>query len=120
MSWTVEFHDEFFIEYKELPLKIQKKIAEYGILLENEGSTLGRPKVDTLNDSAYPNMKELRYDCHSGSWRIAFAFDPRRCAILLVAGDKSGTSETKFYKKLIRKADERYTKHLQTLETKVG
>jgi len=47
-----------------------------------------------------------------GEWRVAFAFDPRRKAILLVAGDKSGESEKRFYRELIRKADERFDAHL--------
>jgi hypothetical protein len=56
---------------------------------------------------------------HNGVWRTAFAFDPERKAILLVAGDKSGTSQKRFYKQLIKKADERFTEHLEQLkETK--
>jgi hypothetical protein len=51
-------------------------------------------------------MKELRFSAADGEWRVAFAFDPRRSAILLVAGDKSGGSERRFYRQLIRKADE--------------
>jgi hypothetical protein len=69
---------------------------------------LGRPDVDTLDGSHYANMKELRFRADGGVWRVAFAFDPRRNAILLVAGNKSGVSETKFYKRLIDKADKRY------------
>lgn len=65
---------------------------------------MGRPRVDTLNGSKRANMKELRFDAADGVWRIAFAFDPKRKAILLVAGDKSGVSEKKFYKALIAKA----------------
>lgn len=61
-------------------------------------------------------MKELRFDASDGVWRVAFAFDPERHAILLVAGDKSGTSEKRFYKQLIKKADERFGDHLKRLE----
>ncbi len=77
-----------------------------------------RPDVDTLKDSDYANMKELRFRADGGVWRVAFAFDPRRNAILLIAGDKSGVSESKFYKRLIDKADKRYKEHLETLESK--
>ena len=49
-------------------------------------------------------------------WRLAFAFDPKRSAILLVAGDKSGVSEKRFYKKLIATADERFDAHLARLK----
>jgi hypothetical protein len=57
-------------------------------------------------------MKELRFGAVGGEWRVAFAFDTRRRAILLVAGDKSGINERRFYRELIRKADERFDAHL--------
>jgi hypothetical protein len=60
-------------------------------------------------------MKELRFSAAEGEWRAAFAFDPRRKAILLVAGDKSGVSEKRFYRELIRKADYRFDAHLARL-----
>jgi hypothetical protein len=60
-------------------------------------------------------MKELRFDAAGGVWRIAFAFDPKRRAILLVAGDKSGGSEKRFYRELIRKADQRFDAHLSRI-----
>ncbi len=63
-------------------------------------------------------MKELRFDAADGVWRVAFAFDPKRKAILLVAGDKSGVSERKFYKRLIVKADDRFDAHLACLKQK--
>ena len=61
-------------------------------------------------------MKELRFDAADGVWRVAFAFDPIRGAILLVCGDKSGGGEKKFYKRLIGRADERFDKHLARLQ----
>jgi hypothetical protein len=73
---------------------------------------LGRPRVDTLNGSRHANMKELRFSAADGEWRVAFAFDPGRKAILLVAGDKSGGSEKRFYRELIKKADERFNAHI--------
>jgi hypothetical protein len=57
-------------------------------------------------------MKELRFSAADREWRVAFAFDPKRKAILLVAADKSGGSEKRFYRELIRKADERFDAHL--------
>jgi hypothetical protein len=60
-------------------------------------------------------MKELRFTAADGVWRIAFAFDPNRKAILLVAGDKSGGSERRFYRELIRTADQRFDAHLSRL-----
>jgi len=72
--------------------------------------------VDTLKGSKHANMKELRFDAAAGVWRVAFAFGPRRQAILLVGGDKAGVSEKRFYKQLIAKADMRYTAHLARLK----
>jgi hypothetical protein len=60
-------------------------------------------------------MKELRFRASGGVWRVAFAFDPERDAILLVAGDKSGGSEKTFCRRLIEKADKRYKEHLEDL-----
>ena len=85
-------------------------------VLQEFGPQLGRPRVDTLKGSRHANMKELRFSAADGEWRVAFAFDPRRKAILLVAGDKSGGSEKRFYRELIRKADERFDAHL----TRIG
>jgi hypothetical protein len=61
-------------------------------------------------------MKELRFAAADGEWRVAFAFDIKRRAVLLVAGDKSGGSEKRFYRELIRKADERFDAHLVRLK----
>jgi hypothetical protein len=85
-------------------------------LLAQFGPQLGRPRVDTLKGSKHTNMKELRFDAADGAWRVAFAFDPRRRAILLVAGDKSGGGEKRFYRRLITKADARYDAHLANLK----
>ena len=84
-------------------------------LLEQFGPQLKRPRADTLNDSRNANMKELRFGAADGEWRVAFAFDTKRKAILLVAGDKSGVSEKQFYRELIRKADDRFDAHLARL-----
>ncbi len=69
-----------------------------------------------MKGSDYANMKELRFKAADGEWRVAFAFDPKRRAILLIAGDKTGVSEKKFYKRLIAKADARYERHLERLK----
>ena len=58
-------------------------------------------------------MKELRFTADNGVWRVAYAFDPKRQAIMLVAGDKSGVSQKRFYKNLIKKADQRFDVHLK-------
>ena len=84
-------------------------------MLEHSGPELGRPLADTLKGSRHPNMKELRFNWDKEVWRIAFAFDPKRRAILLTAGDKSGADQKRFYKKLIAKADERFDQHLNAV-----
>jgi hypothetical protein len=116
VSWAIEIADEFGQELEALDEDVQDQIAALSMLLSQFGPQLGRPRVDTLNGSRYSNMKELRFDAAGGVWRVAFAFDTRRRAILLVAGDKSGSSEKRFYRGLIRKADERFTAHLAKLK----
>lgn len=118
MSWVVEFGDEFDPVFDALPEAVRIELLAQARVLEQFGPTLGRPWVDTLKASHYANMKELRFDADGGVWRVAFAFDPKRKAILLVAGDKSGGGEKKFYKELIRKADERFGAHLARLKKK--
>jgi len=117
-GWIVEIGDEFLTEFKALDEQVRTEILAHSRLLQQFGPQLGRPRIDTLKDSCHANMKELRFDAGDGVWRVAFAFDPKRKAILLVAGDKSGVSQKKFYKRLIAKADDRYDAHLARLKQK--
>jgi|SRR5579862_7743830 len=116
MIWGVEIADELAAEWDQFPEDVQDEILAHGKVLEQFGPQLGRPRVDNLNGSKFSNMKELRFDAADGVWRVAFAFDPRRHAILLVAGDKSGVSQQRFYRQLIEKADARYKAHLAKLK----
>jgi hypothetical protein len=61
-------------------------------------------------------MKEMRFDAADGVWRVAFAFDTNRRAILPVAGDKAGGSEKRFYRDLVSKADARFDDHLSKIK----
>ncbi len=115
VAWEVEIDDEFKPEFFELHEDVQTEILALTMLLQEFGPQLGRPRVDTLNGSRYANMKELRFSVADGEWRVAFAFDTKRKAVLLVAGDKSGGGEKRFYRALIRKADERFDAHLARL-----
>src|SRR6266852_8116352 len=115
-TWGVLFHEEFEPEFDALPQDAQNELLAQAKLLQQFGPQLGRPRADTLNGSRHANMKELRFDAAGGVWRVAFAFDPRRQGILLVAGDKSGVSLGRFYEQLIAKADKRYTAHLARLK----
>lgn len=115
MKWEVSFHDEFDPEFAALSEAVQDEMLAHAKLLEQFGPQLGRPRVDTLKGSRHANMKELRFDAAGGVLRVAFAFDPKRKAVLLVAGDKSGGSEKRFYRQLIATADERFDGHLSRL-----
>jgi len=115
-TWIIEIGDEFEAEFDALDEDVQDEILALSCLLQRFGPRLGRPRVDTLNGSRHANLKELRLAAADGEWRVLFAFDPRRRAILLVAGDKSGVSEKRFYRSLIQKADERFDAHLARLQ----
>src|SRR5437762_12662466 len=108
--------DEFKPEFDALDQDVRREILALTRCLQQFGPQVGRPRVDTLNGSRHANIKELRFSAADGEWRVAFAFDTKRKAILLVAGDKSGVSEKRFYRDLIRKADERFDAHLARLK----
>ena len=120
MPWIVEFEDAFEAEFLAFDQEVQDALLAVARLLTDYGPRLGRPYADTLKGSKHANMKELRFEAMNGEWRAAFAFDPRRRAIVLVAGDKSGGSEKRFYKQLIAKADIRFSAHLARLRARDG
>ena len=99
-KWAVEYADDFVEEVEAYPKEVQWKIAALSLLLESFGPDLGRPKVDTLKGSKHSNMKELRFSVDQGVWRVAFAFDPKRKATLLNAGNKLGVSESRCYREM--------------------
>ncbi len=112
MNWKIEFHDEFEEEFDNLAETVRDAIFVKASLLEQIGPSLGRPHADTLNGSIHGNMKELRCKVNKANWRILFAFDPDRKAILLVAGNKTGANQKRFYEQLIARADERFNQYL--------
>lgn len=115
MAWEVEFEDAFETEFLAFDQEVQDALLAMARLLVDYGPQLGRPYADSLKGSKHPNMKELRFEALDGEWRAAFAFDPKRRGILLVAGDKSGVSQKRFYKQLVAKADRRFSAHLKKL-----
>jgi hypothetical protein len=117
---VVLFHDDFDPEFSALPEDVQDELLAHAKMLQTFGPALGRPWVDTLKGSRHPNMKELRFKTPDGVWRVAFAFDPRRHAILLVCGSKSGGSEKRFHREMIRIADNRLDDHLARIKNKRG
>ncbi|HLW91632.1 MAG TPA: type II toxin-antitoxin system RelE/ParE family toxin [Roseiarcus sp.] len=116
-AWPVAFHPTFLAEFDKLEESVQDELLAMTELLKVAGPWMKRPGADTLTGSKHANMKELRFDAAGGVWRVAYAFDPARKAILLVAGDKSGVSQKRFYRGLIAKADQRFDEHLAALRT---
>jgi hypothetical protein len=116
MAWTVIYHDDFLVEFAAFSEAVQDNVLTMAELLTLTGPALGRPHADTLTGSQHPNMKELRFRADDGVWRVAFAFDPQRRAIILVAGDKSGVAQARFYKRLIARADARFSAHLKSMK----
>jgi len=111
--WRVEYTDEFNTWWESLNESQQDALQASIEHLETAGPSLGRPHADTLKGSRHPNMKELRTQCAGTPLRTFFAFDPRRSAILLIGGDKTG--DKRFYDKMIPIADDLYDIHLKEL-----
>jgi len=111
--WEVEFTDEFEGWWVTLDADEQESLAASVELLRQLGPQLSRPHADTLQGSKHSNMKELRTQHRGRPLRTLFAFDPRRCAILLMGGDKTGDDQ--FYKHMIPLADRLYDEHLKQL-----
>jgi hypothetical protein len=118
VTWTVLLHPEFDPEFEELEEDVQDELLALMQMLSEYGPSLGRPHVDTLSGSKHTNLNELRFKASGGVWRVAFAFDPERQAVVLVAGDKSGVSQDRFYRALIKKAETRFDQWLSTLAPK--
>ena len=91
---------DFDPEFDALPDDVQNELRAHALLLEQFGPQRGRPRVDSLKGSRNANRKELRFDAAGGVWRVAFAFDPKRNAVLLIAGDKSGGGGKRLYRQL--------------------
>jgi len=117
MAWRVELDPALAKELDgigAIDAALRREILAHARLLEIFGPRLGRPHVDTLKGSRFRNMKELRFNFVGRPWRVLFAFDPRRTAVLLVAGDKGAV--TRWYDRNIPLAEARYRVHLRRLE----
>ena len=117
MSWNVELHKAFAEEFQQFNETIQDELLARIALFEDQGPQLARLYADTLYDSVHSNMKELRFTADEGVWRVAYAFDSERKAVLLVAADKAGSRKKRFYKNLIAVADRRFSEHLNNLRS---
>jgi hypothetical protein len=109
-EWGVVFDDDFQTEFNMYEAAVQDKILARAGLLRQFGPNLPRPYADTLEGSKFTNMKELRAPVGKQVWRIAYAFDPKRRAILLCAGNKEGGNK-RFYEELIAMAGARFGKY---------
>ena len=114
MEWTVVFHHEFSSWFDVQDKKLQDEMAANLKILGEDGPMLGRPRVDTVKGSMFDNMKELRIQFQGDPYRILFAFDSKRQAILLVGGCK--LSDKRWYKINVPIADKRFKEHLQKLQ----
>lgn len=114
MAWEVEYTDEFEEWWNSLDEEEQDSLRASVELLADLGPNLGRPHVDTVNGSRHSNMKELRTQHHGRPYRTFFAFDPRRTAILLIGGDKTG--DNRFYQRMIPQADALYDEYLEEIK----
>lgn len=109
--WKIIKTDTFGDWFTRQDNDAQSSVVEIITVLASYGPQLGRPYVDTIKDSRHPNMKELRIQSKGRPLRVLFAFDPKRNAVLLIGGDKTG--DKRFYKKLIPIADDVFDKYLE-------
>jgi len=115
VEWEIEYTDEFEAWWDGLTEEEQESVYAKVLLLRGHGPALPRPHADTVKGSRHPNMKELRAQHGGNPYRVFFAFDPRRAAILLIGGQKSA-NEARWYAEIIPVADRLYDEHLATLK----
>jgi|APFre7841882724_1041349.scaffolds.fasta_scaffold89033_2 hypothetical protein len=113
MSWDVEYTDEFGHWWADLSEEEQESVAASVRLLEERGPTLGFPHSSKIFGSKHTQMRELRTQHDGRPLRTLYAFDPRRSAILLVGGDKTG--DDRWYDVNVPVADRLYDEHLAQL-----
>jgi hypothetical protein len=114
VSWEVEFSDEFGHWWEDLDVSEQKSIDFTVSLLQAVGPTLRMPHSSGVEASRHPHMRELRIQHKGRPYRILYAFDIRRTAILLIGGDKTGND--RWYEEYVPRADAIYDEHLRELE----
>lgn len=113
-EWEVEYSDEFGLWWDSLTESEQDDVAAVVEVLRQVGPSLRRPLSGSIERSRYPNMKELVIQHAGDPYRVLYAFDPRRIAILLVGGNKTGND--RWYEEFVPQADRIYCDHLKALE----
>ena len=114
MPWDVEFTEEFQEWWNSLTEEQQDDVALSVRHLIEFGPALAFPYSSKITTSRYPQMRELRTQSGGRRLRTLYAFDPRRCAILLIGGDKTG--DDRWYEKFVPKADRIFERHLAELK----
>ncbi len=114
MEWEVGYTDEFGQWWETLGEAEQVDIAAVVELLELKGPRLPFPHSSGINGSTHAHMRELRIQHAGRSYRTFYAFDPRRVAILLLGGDKTGND--RWYVENVPLADKLYDEHLEAIE----
>jgi hypothetical protein len=112
-KWEVEYTDELGEWWSDLTEAEQESIDSSVRLLEERGPSLGFPHTSGIEGSEHPHMRELRVQHEGRPYRILYAFDPRRAAILLVGGDKTGND--RWYDVHVPIADKLYDTHIEML-----
>jgi hypothetical protein len=113
MACAVEYSDEFGGWWATLSESEQEDVAAYVTLLEERDVRLGFPHSSGVSGSRHSHMRELRVQSGGRPLRLFYAFDPRRMAILLIGGDKTG--DDRFYETFVPLADRLYDDHLEEL-----
>jgi hypothetical protein len=116
MAWEVEFSDEFGGWWEGLDAAEQKRVDFTVRLLQEVGPTLRMPHSSGIEMSRHTHMRELRIQHEGRPYRVLYAFDPRRTAILLIGGDKTGNN--RWYEEYVPRADAIYDQHLRKLGNK--
>ena len=111
--WEVEYTDELENWWRTLSEAEQISIDAIVHVLEVKGPNLGFPYSSGINGSRHEHMRELRIQHEGRPYRVLYAFDPRRCAILLIGGDKTGNE--RWYQVQVPIADRLYDEHLDEL-----
>jgi hypothetical protein len=111
--WEVEYTDEFGDWWNGLTEAEQESVDASVHLLEERGPQLGHPHSSGIARSKHPHMRELRVQHRGRPYRVLYAFDPRRTAILLIGGDKTGN--VRWYEDHVPLADRLYDEHLAAL-----
>lgn len=116
MSWEVEYLDAFEDWWNDLSESEQEDVAAYVQLLEEKGPSLPFPYSSGVESSRHHHMRELRIQHAGDPYRVLYAFDPRRTAILLIGGNKTG--DDRWYDKNVPVADKLYDEYLARLNNK--